>query len=142
MSVPVSSAITRFRELHDAGCFVLPNPWDKGTARCFQEIGFLALATTSAGFAFSRARVDGGVARDEMLAHIAEMVQATNLPVNADFMNGYADEPAAMAENVQRCLTTGVAGLSIEDSTGQDTTPLYDESLAVQRVAAARRAID
>ncbi len=142
MNTSSGSGAARFRQLHEAGCFVLPNPWDKGTARFLEEIGFVALATTSAGFAFCRAQPDGGVSRDEMLAHIAEIVEATPLPVNADFMNGYADAPEEVQANVARCLTTGVAGLSIEDSTGQEAAPLYEEKLAADRIAAARRAID
>lgn len=132
----------RFRELHASGCFILPNPWDAGTARYLQALGFKALATTSAGFAFTRARSDGAVPRDEMLAHLEDIVSATALPVNADFLNGFADEPEQVADNVRRCLATGVAGLSIEDSTGRSDPPLYDKSLAVQRILAARRAID
>jgi len=136
------SAIDTFCTLHSAGCFVLPNPWDPGTARYLQHLGFKALATTSAGFAFARARPDGGVPLDEMLAHVKDIVSATPLPVNADFMNGFADEPENVAVNVRRCLATGVAGLSIEDSTGKDDPPLYDKTLAIERVRAARRAID
>lgn len=136
------SVVAEFGKLHQSGCFVLPNPWDVGSAIYLQHLGFKALATTSAGFAFSRGRPDGGVPRDEMLAHIAEVVTATPLPVNADFLNGFADEPAEVAANVTRCLQTGVAGLSIEDSTGWKENPLYDKAQAVARVAAARKAID
>lgn len=136
------TAIREFHRLHSAGCFVLPNPWDPGTARYLHHLGFEALATTSAGFAFSRGRADGGVPRDEMLAHIREMVAATPLPVNADFLNGFADAAEAVEDNVRRCIETGVAGLSIEDSTGKKEMPLYEKSLAVERIAAARRAID
>src|SRR5213596_3987877 len=110
-----SSATAKFRALHQSGCFVLPNPWDIGTAIYLEHLGFEALATTSAGFAFSRAKPDGGVPRDEMLSHIREIVEATTLPVNADFLGGYADEPEDVAANVRLCLATGVAGLSIED---------------------------
>ncbi|HEY1582726.1 MAG TPA: isocitrate lyase/phosphoenolpyruvate mutase family protein [Chthoniobacterales bacterium] len=141
-SVTQQSATAFFRRLHNEGCFVIPNPWDPGTARYLHHLGFKALATTSAGYAFSRGKPDGGVALDEMLAHIAEVVAATSLPVNADFLNGFADEPAGVAINVAHCLATGVAGLSIEDSTGRNDLPLYDEKLAVARIAAARRAID
>src|SRR5262249_27253199 len=133
-----SSAIETFRQLHSSGCFVLPNPWDRGTARYLQHLGFKALATTSAGFAFARARPDGGVPRDEMLAHIKEVVAATPLPVNADFLNGFADEPENVARNVRLCIETGVAGLSIEDSTGRNDPPLYDKALALERIKAAR----
>jgi methylisocitrate lyase len=137
-----SSAVAKFRALHESGCFVLPNPWDVGTAVYLQHLGFEALATTSAGFAFSRAKPDGGVSLDEMLSHIGEIVAATPLPVNADFLNGFADAPENVAVNVERCLATGVAGLSIEDNTGRSDTPLYEKNLAVERIRAARRAID
>ena len=136
------SLVARFRSLHESGCFVLPNPWDIGTAIYLERLGFKALATTSAGFAFSRGKHDGGVPRDEMLAHIREIVEATALPVNADFHGGYADEPQEVAANVQRCIETGVAGLSIEDSTGRSDHPLYEKKLAVARIRAARAAID
>lgn len=133
-----------FRKLHQSGCFVIPNPWDPGSARYLRGLGFKALATTSAGFAFSRGVPDGeaGVSRDAMLAHIAEIVASVDLPVNADFMGGYAREPEAVAGNVRLCVNTGVAGLSIEDSTGEREHPLFDLSLAVERVKAARAAID
>jgi 2-methylisocitrate lyase-like PEP mutase family enzyme len=136
------SAVTRFRELHQSGCFVLPNPWDIGTALYLRHLGFKALATTSAGFAFARGLKDGSVPRDEMLAHIREIVTATPLPVNADFLNGYADDPRKVGENVTLCVATGVAGLSIEDSTGRGDIPLYEKNLAVERIRAARQAID
>lgn len=139
-----SSAIARFRTLHESGCFVLPNPWDIGSAVYLQHLGFKALATTSAGFAFSRGLPDSvsAVPRDLMLAHIAEVVQATPLPVNADFQTGYADEPEGVAANVELCIAAGVAGLSIEDATGDSAAPLYDFELAVERIKAARAAID
>src|SRR5919106_707319 len=137
-----SSAVATFRALHESGCFVLPNPWDIGTAIYLERLGFNALATTSAGFAFSRGKPDGGVPCDEMLAHIREIVKATSLPVNADFHAGYADEPENVAANVQLCVETGVAGLSIEDSTGRSDCPLYEEKLAVERIRAVRSAID
>ena len=120
---------------------MLPNPWDIGTAIYLERLGFKALATTSAGFAFSRGKPDGGVPRDEMLAHIREIVEATSLPVNADFMAGYADEPEGVAANVRLCVDTGVAGLSIEDSTGRADAPLYEKKQAVGRIRAARAAI-
>src|SRR2546429_7050142 len=110
MSSPQQSSAT-FRAMHESGCFVLPNPWDIGTAIYLQRLGFKALATTSAGFAFSRGQRDGGVPRDEMLAHIREIIGGTALPLNADFQSGYADEPEGVAENVRLCLATGVAGL-------------------------------
>ena len=103
-----------FRQLHESGCFAIPNPWDVGSARYLQHLGFKAIATTSAGFAFSRGLPDGAVKRDDMLAHIKELVDATNIPVNADFENGYADDPDDVAESVRLCVATGVAGLSIE----------------------------
>src|SRR5947199_570120 len=135
-------AASKFRTMHESGCFVLPNPWDIGTAIYLEQLGFKALATTSAGFAFSRGKPDGGVPRDEMLAHIREIVEATTLPVNADFLGGYADEPEDVAANVRLCLATGVAGLSIEDNTGRADTPLYEKKLAVERIRIARAAIN
>ena len=141
-----------FAKLHESGCFVIPNPWDVGTARFLRHLGFRALATTSAGFQFSRGQPDTvwgspwglpwGSPRDVMLAHIAEIVAATDLPVNADFQSGYAHEPEGVAANVALCVDTGVAGLSIEDGTGNPEQPLYDLSLAVQRIKAARAALD
>src|SRR5438552_7529124 len=136
------SLVTKFRALHESGCFVLPNPWDIGTAIYLERLGFKALATTSAGFAFSRSKPDGGVPRDEMLAHIREIVDATSLPVNADFLAGYADDPEGVAANVELCVATGVAGLSIEDNTGRTDTPLYEKKLATDGIRAARAAID
>ena len=136
------SAAAKFRSLHQSGCFVLPNPWDIGTAIYLERLGFQALATTSAGFAFSRGKPDGGVPRDEMLAHIREIVEATALPVNADFHAGYADEPEDVAANVQLCVETGVAGLSVEDGTGRSDCPLYERKLAIERIRAARSAIE
>ena len=137
-----TSLDAKFRSLHESGCFVLPNPWDVGTAIYLEHLGFKALATTSAGFAFSRGKPDGGVPRDEMLSHIREIVKATALPVNADFHAGYADEPENVAANVRLCIETGVAGLSIEDSTGRSDRPLYEKKLAIERIRAARSAID
>jgi 2-methylisocitrate lyase-like PEP mutase family enzyme len=133
-----------FHELHASGCFILPNPWDVGSARYLQSLGFKALATTSAGFAFSRGLPDDASAlpRDLMLAHIREIAAATTLPVNADFQSGYADAPEGVAESVALCVATGVAGLSIEDATGDAAAPLYEESAAIDRLRAARAAID
>src|SRR5215510_3051715 len=131
-----------FRKLHEAGCFVIPNPWDIGSAHYLQHLGFKALATTSAGFAFTRALADGAVPRDLMLAHIREIVEATDLPVNADFEAGYARNPEGVAESVRLGVETGVAGLSIEDATGERDHPLYDLDAAVSRMRAARAAID
>ncbi len=137
-----TSAAAKFRAMHEADCFVLPNPWDIGTAIYLERLGFKALASTSAGFAFSRGKPDGKVPRDEMLTHIREIVEATALPVNADFQSGYADEPEGVAANVRLCLATGVAGLSIEDNTGHADAPLFEKELAFDRIRAARAAID
>jgi 2-methylisocitrate lyase-like PEP mutase family enzyme len=138
------SAVTVFRKLHAAGCFVLPNPWDAGSAVYLEHLGFQALATTSAGFAFSRALPDSvsAVPRELMLQHIREIAAATSLPVNADFLSGFADNPEGVAESVALCIATGIAGLSIEDSSGRSAAPLYDFELAVARIKAARAAID
>ena len=138
-----SPQVEAFRKLHEAGCFVMPNPWDLGSARWLRGQGFKALATTSAGYAFTQGRADQDVPRDMMLAHIAEIVKAVpDLPVNADFENGYADTPDGVAANVKLCVATGVAGLSIEDATGRQDEPLYPFELAVERIKAARKAID
>ena len=136
------SVVARFHELHASGCFVLPNPWDVGSAIYLEHVGFKALATTSAGFAFSRGLQDSAVPRDLMLDHIREIAAATSLPVNADFQTGYADEPEGVAANVLRCIATGVAGLSIEDRSGSSAAPLYEFDLAVDRIKASRAAID
>jgi 2-methylisocitrate lyase-like PEP mutase family enzyme len=132
---------TAFSKLHQRGCFAIPNPWDIGTAKYLQHLGFKAIATTSAGFAFSRGLSDGAVKRDEMLAHIRELVEATDIPVNADFENGYADDPNWVAENARLCAETGVAGLSIEDAADRKESPLYDVDLAVERIHAVREAL-
>jgi len=131
-----------FRRLHDSGCFVLPNPWDIGSARYLQGLGFKAIASTSAGFAFTQGLPDGAVSREMMLAHLSELSAAADIPLNADFEGGFADDPDGVAESVQLCCGTGVAGLSIEDSTGDPDNPLYDFDLALARVKAARAAID
>jgi len=141
-SAKQTSVTAKFRKMHESGCFVLPNPWDIGTAVYLESLGFDALATTSAGFAFSRGKHDGGVPRDEMLAHIREIVEATTLPVNADFLNGFTDKPEEVATNVKLCVETGVAGLSIEDNSQNPSAPLYEKKLAVDRIRAARSAID
>lgn len=138
----VSDKRRAFQALHDSGCFVIPNPWDAGSARYLQSLGFAALATTSSGFAWSHARPDYGVTRDAVLAHLAELVSATDVPINADFENGFAHAPAAVARNVRAAVRTGVAGLSIEDATGDAAHPLYDLDEAVARMRAARAAID
>ncbi|MBZ5640809.1 MAG: isocitrate lyase/phosphoenolpyruvate mutase family protein [Acidobacteriia bacterium] len=131
-----------FAKLHESGCFVIPNPWDVGSARFLRHLGFRALATTSAGFQFTRGQADTvwGSPRDVVLAHVAEIVAATDLPVNADFQSGYAHDPEGVAANVALCVDTGVAGLSIEDATG-DPGQLYELSFAVRRIRAARDAI-
>jgi 2-methylisocitrate lyase-like PEP mutase family enzyme len=131
-----------FRRLHESGCFVIPNPWNVGSARYLQALGFKALATTSSGYAHSIGYSDGDVTRDMVLAHCREIAQATDVPVNADFEGGYADDLDGVAESVRLCVETGVAGLSIEDFTGNDADPLYDFDTAVKRVRAARKAID
>tara|TARA_R110000868_G_scaffold1844_17_gene14683 strand:- start:390 stop:1214 length:825 start_codon:yes stop_codon:yes gene_type:complete len=131
-----------FRELHESGCFVIPNPWDTGSAAILQSLGFRALASSSAGFAWSRARPDYNVARDDLLAHLTALVNATDIPVNADFENGFADDPDGVAANVALAIETGIAGLSVEDSSWAEGDPLYDFDLSVARVEAARKAID
>jgi 2-methylisocitrate lyase-like PEP mutase family enzyme len=136
------SAAETFRALHAEGCFVLPNPWDAGSARYLEHAGFLAVATTSSGMAWSQARPDGGVDVDAVIDHVASIVLATSLPVNADFEHGYADDLGDLADNVRGCVATGVAGLSIEDSTGDPAATLFDRDEATRRIAAARAAID
>jgi 2-methylisocitrate lyase-like PEP mutase family enzyme len=131
-----------FRALHESGCFVIPNPWNIGSARYLQGLGFKALATTSSGFAHSQGYADGDMTRDMMLAHFRELAQASDLPLNADFENGFAGEPAGVADSVRLCIETGVVGLSIEDFTGNESDPLYDFHHALARVQAARKAID
>ncbi|HVG50325.1 MAG TPA: isocitrate lyase/phosphoenolpyruvate mutase family protein [Xanthobacteraceae bacterium] len=131
-----------YRKLHDSGCFVLPNPWDIGSARYLQSLGFKALASTSAGYAFTLGWPDNAVGLEGMLLHLRDLCAATDLPVNADFENGYAHEPDGVAQNVTLCIATGVAGLSIEDSTGDKDKPLYELDHAVARIRAARAAID
>ncbi|MBL8362453.1 MAG: isocitrate lyase/phosphoenolpyruvate mutase family protein [Rubrivivax sp.] len=132
----------RFHELHRSGCFVIPNPWDVGSAVWLQQQGFPALATTSSGYAWSHARPDNGITRDMALQHLAELVAATDVPVNADFESGFAVDAAGVAESVRLAVATGVAGLSIEDSTGDAANPLMPLDVAVERMKAARRAID
>jgi 2-methylisocitrate lyase-like PEP mutase family enzyme len=131
-----------FRKLHEAGCFVIPNPWNLGSARYLQGLGFKALATTSSGFAHAQGYPDGGQSREQVLAHFHEITQATDVPVNADFEDGLADSADGVAESVTLCVATGVAGLSIEDSPNDGKMPLYDFDTAVARVKAARAAID
>jgi len=131
-----------FKRLHEAGCFVIPNPWDLGSALWLQQMGFAALATTSSGFAWSQARPDNGITLEMALAHLAQMVAGTRVPVNADFEGGFAAEPEGVERHVALAVATGVAGLSIEDSTGRAGQPLYALDQAVARIRAARRAID
>ena len=131
-----------FRVLHQSGCFVIPNPWDRGSAHLLAQLGFKALATTSAGFAWSIGRADTHVALDDALAHYRVIAEAVDVPVNADFEGGYAVAPDDVHTNVSLAVKTGVAGLSIEDSTGDPANPLFDFALAVERMRAARRAID
>ena len=131
-----------FHRLHETGCFVIPNPWDVGSARYLQGLGFKALATTSSGFAWSHGHPDGGMSRDRVLDHLAEMVEATDVPINADFEHGFAPDAAGLADSVRLAVQTGVAGLSIEDSTGNESQPLFDTDVAVERMRAARKAID
>jgi 2-methylisocitrate lyase-like PEP mutase family enzyme len=131
-----------FLQLHETGCFLIPNPWDVGTARYLQSLGFKALATTSSGFGWSKGRPDAAKPREMVLAHLYDIVSATDLPVNADFESGFAHDAAGVAESVRLAVQTGVAGLSIEDATGDASMPLYDLGTAVERIRAARRAID
>ncbi|MDE3054506.1 MAG: isocitrate lyase/phosphoenolpyruvate mutase family protein, partial [Gemmatimonadota bacterium] len=141
-STTVSQRIAEFRRLHGAGCFVMPNPWDPGSARALVQLGFPAVATTSSGYAWSRGRADNHVSLDDALAHLRELSAAVPVPVNADFEGGFATSPAGVARNVAAAATTGVAGLSIEDSTGDAAAPLHDFELSVARIRAARDAID
>ena len=131
-----------FHKLHEAGCFVIPNPWDVGSARYLQGLKFKALATTSSGFAWSHGHRDGAMSRDRVLDHLTQIVEATDLPINADFENGFAPDAAGVGESVRLAVATGVAGLSIEDSTGDPSRPLHDMDTAVERIRAARKAID
>jgi len=134
--------IDAFRSLHRDGCFVIPNPWDVGSARLLEQLGFRALASTSSGLAWSLGRADGRVSLEATLDHFRTLAAAVQVPVNGDFLGGFAVEPEDVAANVRLAATTGIAGVSIEDSTGTPATPLYDIELAVARVAAARGAID
>jgi 2-methylisocitrate lyase-like PEP mutase family enzyme len=131
-----------FRQLHQSGCFVIPNPWDAGSARMLAQLGFPALATTSSGFAWSLGKADNHITLPEALGHFRVIAQVVEIPVNADFEGGFAIEPEAVAANVAAATATGVAGLSIEDSTGNASDPIFDFALAVDRIRAARRAID
>jgi 2-methylisocitrate lyase-like PEP mutase family enzyme len=134
--------IAAFRSLHESGCFLIPNPWDRGSAICLEQLGFKALASTSAGLAWSSGLPDNGVTVDQVVAHLEVIASAVTVPVNADFEGGFAVEPEGVAVNVARAVTTGIAGLSIEDSTGDAAAPLYAFDAAVERIKAARAAID
>jgi 2-methylisocitrate lyase-like PEP mutase family enzyme len=142
MSSDPAARRAAFRRLHEGGCFVMPNPWDPGSARWLQHLGFPALASTSAGLAFSRGLPDNGVGREAVLRHVAELVAAADVPVNADFEAGFGADPAGVAESVRLCVQTGVAGLSIEDATGNRAAPLFELPVAVERLRAARAAVD
>ena len=138
----ISDKRKTFHALHQSGCFAIPNPWDIGSARFLQGLGFKALATTSSGFAWSQGRADTKVTRDQVLEHLAELVAATDIPVNADFESGFGRDAAGVAESVRLAVATGVAGLSIEDSTGDAAKPLFTMEDAVERMRGARKAID
>ena len=142
MAITTAEKRATFRKMHETGCFVLPNPWDIGSARALAHIGFKAIASTSAGFAWSIGKADNRVTLDEVCEHLAELCGAVDLPVNADFEAGFAHEAEKVAANVARAVKTGVAGLSIEDSTGDPAKPLYDRAFAIERIRAARAAID
>lgn len=138
----VSDRRQAFRELHRSGCFVIPNPWDAGSARYLESLNFKALATTSSGFAWTQGRPDYGITRDMALTHFEQLCRSTSLPVNADFQNGFASDEAGVGENVRLAVATGIAGVSIEDSTGDELHPIYDLDVAIARLKAARAAID
>jgi len=142
MPVTTQNKRASFRKLHESGCFVLPNPFDVGSAKALQQLGFKALASTSAGFAWTIGKADNRVSVDEVCAHLTDISAAVDVPVNADFEGGFAHEPEGVAANVARGVKTGIAGLSIEDSTGDKERPLYDRDLAIERIKAARKAID
>jgi 2-methylisocitrate lyase-like PEP mutase family enzyme len=131
-----------FRRLHETGCFVIPNPFDAGSAKALQQLGFRAIASTSAGFAWTIGKADNRVTLEDVLQHLAALCAAVDIPVNADFEGGFAEAPAKVGDNVARAVRSGVSGLSIEDSTGDKAKPLYDRSLAIERIKAARAAID
>jgi 2-methylisocitrate lyase-like PEP mutase family enzyme len=142
MAVSTQEKRAAFRKLHETGCFVLPNPWDVGGARALQHLGFKAIASTSAGYAWAIGRPDNRVTVDDVCEHLTALCKAVDLPVNADFEGGFAHKPEKVAVNVARAVATGVAGLSIEDSTGDQANPLYERALAIERIKAARAAID
>lgn len=142
MTVSVAQKRADFFKLHESGCFVLPNPWDIGSAQLLQSLGYKALASTSSGFAWSIGHADYGLTLDQVLNHLTTLSAATDLPVNADFETGFADDPNDLAVNVRKCVATGVSGLSIENRTGDRTKPLYEFTHSVDRIRAARAAID
>ncbi len=142
MPITLADKRATFRKLHESGCFVLPNPFDVGSAKALAQMGFKALASTSAGFAWTIGKADNGVTLDDVCTHLAALCAAVDLPVNADFEGGFAHEAAQVGANVARAAKTGVAGLSIEDSTGDAAKPLYDKAHAIERIKAARAAID
>ena len=142
MAVSVAQKRKDFFKLHESGCFVLPNPFDVGSARMLQSLGYKALASTSAGYAWTTGRSDYGLKLDELLDHLTALSAATDLPVNADFEAAFADDPAGVAENVRKCAATGVAGLSVENRSSDPKQPLYEFSLSVERIRAARAALD
>jgi len=142
MAISTAEKRATFRKMHESGCFPIPNPFDVGSARALQHLGFKALASTSAGFAWTIGKSDNHVTLDDVCDHLTAICGAVDLPVNADFEGGFAHEPAKVGANVARAVKTGVAGLSIEDSTGDAAKPLYDRALAVERIKAARAAID
>ena len=140
--MPTSPLARRFRQLHESGCFVSPNPWNVGSAVLLVQLGFKALASTSSGLAWSLGKRDNHITLDDSLGHLREMSQAVDVPVTADFEGGFADDPKDVAQNVTLAAGTGIAGLSIEDSTGDASRPLYDFTIAVERIRAARQALD
>ena len=142
MPVTIADKRTTFRKMHESGCFVLPNPWDVGSARALQHLGFKAIASTSAGFAWSIGKADNRVTVEDVLLHLTALCGAVDLPVNADFEGGFAHKAEKVGVNVARAVKTGVAGLSIEDSTGDKAKPLYDNALAVEQIKEAREEID
>src|SRR5215472_11669907 len=142
MPLPTADKRANFRKLHETGCFVIPNPFDAGTAKALEHLGFKAIASTSAGFAWTLGKADNRVTLEDVLAHLAAVSAAVDIPVNADFEGGFAHEPEGVGANVARAVKTGLAGLSIEDSTGDKTRPLYERNVAIERIRAARKAID
>lgn len=138
----MNNKVDAFHRLHESGCFVIPNPWDIGSARVLAQLGFPALATTSSGFAWSQGKPDNGITLDEAIDHFRSIAASVDVPINGDFEGGFAIEPARVAANVARAVTSGIAGVSIEDSTGDSSNPLFDFNLSVERIRAARRAID